>query len=36
MDFDPEEVEEIVEELRAAAEAAKLLVEAKPRGGKRR
>ena len=36
MDFDPEEVEEIIEELRAAAEAAKLMVEAKPRGGKRR
>lgn len=34
LDFDPEEAEEIAEELRTAAEAARLIGEDSPRGGK--
>ena len=34
LDFDPDEAEEIAEELRAAAEAARLMDGASPRGGK--
>ena len=33
LDFDPEEAEEIAEELRTAAEAARLIAEDAPRGG---
>lgn len=35
MDFDPEEADEIAEELRAAAEAARMMSDAKPRGKRR-
>ena len=34
LDFDPDEAEEIAEELRAAAEAARTLRSAPPKGGK--
>ncbi len=34
LDFDPDEAEEIAEELRAAAEAARLVGDDAPRGGK--
>ncbi|MCL4065641.1 DUF6324 family protein [Pseudomonas sp. GX19020] len=34
LDFDPEEAEEIAEELRAAAEAARLMTEEGSKGGK--
>ncbi|WP_283178132.1 DUF6324 family protein [Gemmobacter sp. 24YEA27] len=36
LDFDPEEAEEIAEELRAAAEAARLMTEEGSKGGKPR
>ena len=35
LDFDPEEAEEIAEELRAAAEAARLMGDSTPKGKKR-
>ncbi|MBE2277107.1 MAG: hypothetical protein IAE87_12545 [Rhodobacteraceae bacterium] len=35
LDFDPEEAEEIAEELRVAAEAARSLADGKPRGKRR-
>lgn len=35
LDFDPEEAEDIAEELRAAAEAARGMAEGKPRGKRR-
>ncbi len=36
LDFDPDEAEEIAEELRAAAEAARSMADGRPKGGKRR
>ncbi|WP_151720761.1 DUF6324 family protein [Gemmobacter serpentinus] len=35
LDFDPDEAEEIAEELRAAAEAARLMADSAPKGKKR-